>query len=134
MDSAPGKLLADAMEGTSKDVADRAAQVFEALSQELSRLVGETGSRGLFARSIHLASAQCPWLVDAAANQGPDPLYAALRARLEAQPPDSAADGFALVLSTFLGLLERFIGAGLVARVLHQVFPTVFPQAVKETT
>jgi hypothetical protein len=124
----------DSANGTSADVAARAACVFEEILQPLARLVGDMGSRTLLARSMHLASAALPWLADANASTGPDRPYPALRARMETVSREEAADGFVLVLSTFVGLLERFIGPGLVAGLLRATYPAVFPHVAKETT
>ena len=116
-------------------VADRVARACERATVHLARLVGLTGVYTLFHRSLVLSSATYPWLVDATGGKsgpGDDP-FGSLRERLLPQSPDAVADSFGLVLSTFVGLLGRLIGDPLVRRLLHVVWPTVFPDAAKET-
>ena len=126
-----------ASEGTpGAPMADRVARASERLTVHLARLVGLTGIKTLFHRSLMLASAKFPWLVDAEGGKsgpGEDP-FEALRERLVPQDPDAAVDAFVLVLSTFVELLGRLIGENLVWRLLHEVWPTVFSDAKKVTT
>jgi len=121
---------------SSQEIAKKAAEACERLSQHLSRLIGESGIRALLRRSIVLASAEIPWLSNATTGLSMDPgasPCSALRASLELQEPDAATDAFVAVLGTFVGLLKRFVGEGLVERLLHEVWPSVFPDASKET-
>jgi hypothetical protein len=108
-------------------VGARAAWACEQLAAHLATLLGDNGVRALFDRSLVLASAELPWLVTA--RQGARTsveAWAALRTVLDAQPPDQASDAAVLVLSRFVGLLERFIGEALVDRLLREVWPTIF--------
>lgn len=117
-------------------MADRVARACERLTVHLSRLVGLTGIRTLFHRSVVLASAKFPWLVDGTGGKsgpGENP-FGQLRARITPQDPEAAVEAFVLVLSTFVGLLSRLIGENLVWRLLHEVWPTVFPDPAKVTT
>jgi hypothetical protein len=121
-----------------KDVAARAAQVCDQLTQHINRLVGETGVRTLFKRSLVLASPQHPWLAAAVTLFGAAPVSgtscgATLRPLLERQPPESTTDGVIAVLSAFVGVLERLIGDRLVYRLIHEVWPASFPHR-EETT
>ena len=116
--------------------ADRVAHACERLTVHLSRLVGLNGIRTLFHRSVVLASAKFPWLVDAAGGKdgpGEDP-FELLRERIAPQDPEVAVSAFVLVLTTFVGLLSRLIGEALVWRLLHEVWPTVFTDPTKVTT
>lgn len=117
-------------------MADRVAQVSERATVHLARLVGINGIQTLFHRSLVLASAKFPWLVDATGGRGDpgeDP-FTALRDRLAPQDPEAAVEAFVLVLATFVGLLGRLIGEELVWRLLHEVWPSVFPTDAKETS
>lgn len=131
--AAARKLLAS--EGdASATMADRIALACERLTVHLSRLVGLIGIRTLFHRSIVLSSAKFPWLVDARGGKtgpGEDP-FEALRERLVPQDPDAAVEAFIFILSTLVGLLGRLVGDALMWRLLHEVWPAVFPQAEKE--
>jgi hypothetical protein len=116
-------------DGTPDQLAERASQACERLAKHLSRLLGETGVELLLKRSIVLAGAQFPWLIvestdgDAASR---------LRDALARQEPASIGDAVVAVLSTFVGLLERLIGAGLVDRLLAEVWPAVFVHVAKD--
>ena len=123
-------------DSSPKQVASRAIQACEQLSQHLAKLLGEKGVQALFDRSVVLASKQFAWLVTAKAN--PDgsmgSTFALLGTLLEQQDLETATEAFVAILSTFLDLLGRFIGERLVDRLLDEVWPSVFPHAVKETT
>jgi hypothetical protein len=123
-------------ESSSKQVASRAIQACAQLSQHLSKLLGEKGVQTLFDRSVVLASKQFAWLAIAKANPGGSAgsTFALLGTLLEQQDLETATEAFVAILSTFLGLLGRFIGERLVERLLDEVWPSVFPHAVKETT
>lgn len=56
-----------------------------------------------------------------------------LRDAMENQDPESITEAFVAVLLAFVGLLERLIGEGLVARLLDEVWPAVFTHAAKDT-
>jgi hypothetical protein len=92
--------------------------VWEKLAQHLARLVGQSGVETLWKRSLVLAN--IPWLSS----------VGTLREAMEQQAPDTAVDGFIAVFSTFVGLLQRLIGEGLVDRLLGEVWPAIF---LKET-
>jgi hypothetical protein len=120
---------------SSSHVAASVVRACEQLTSHLARLVGEIGSRTLLARSVFLTSARFPWLantISVTASAG-EP-WAALGAAMELQEPDTASEAFAGLLSTFIDLLERLIGEGLVTRLLMEVWPEGFSHTAKETT
>lgn len=120
--------------GSPTLVAANAVQACEQLSQHLARIVGGIGVRTLFARSAALASARFPWLAGAIPRTASaDSPWAALSAALEAQDPHTASDAFVDLLSTFIELLGRLIGDALVARLLHELWPDLFPSPAKGT-
>jgi hypothetical protein len=113
--------------------AAHATGAFELLAQHLSRLIGELGMRTLFSRSVALSGTAFPQL-QTAIPAGTENPYEALQSTLEQESPEAALDAATHVFQTFVQLLERFIGAGLVASLLHEVWPTIFPAvAIKET-
>jgi len=125
-------LLADAGDDAPRSiVAALAVQRFDELARYLAQLVGEIGVRALFARSVASARSTYPWIA-ATAPSGPP--WAALRGAMERQEPRAIRDAFAGLLSTFVELLARLIGDGLARRLLHDVWPEVFPQLPKEST
>jgi len=134
---AVGKLLAaEPGESSSNELAERATRACEQLARHFSRLVGNNGIRTLFDRCLIKAGAQFPWLAQAKSVPGgaSDDAWSALRTALEHQDPDTAREAFVHLLVTFIGLLERLIGEGLVERLLHEVWPAVFLTQERETT
>lgn len=115
----------------STKIAAHAASVCHEVSTHVSRLVGDLGMRAMFERSLYLAGASFECLRKTAVDKVDGP-YEALRVCLEAEAPDVALDAATHVLTTFIELLERFIGEGLVASLLHEVWPAVFPGVAKE--
>jgi hypothetical protein len=113
---------------TATHVAAGAVQACEQLSQHLARIIGEIGVRTLLARSAALTSGRFPWLASAiprtAAAGSP---WAALRVAMESQDPQTAGEAFVDLLATFIELLGRLIGEALVARLLHELWPELFP-------
>ena len=119
---------------SSKQVAERATLATERFTEHLSRLLGEIGARMLLERSIVIASARFSWLrTQPVAADQPTPPSSALRHAMEQQEPGAITDAFVELLVTFVGLLERLIGAGLVERLLNEVWPAAFAPAAKDT-
>jgi hypothetical protein len=113
-------------------VAADAVQACEQLSKHLARIVGEIGVRTLLARSAALTSGRFPWLASAiprTASAGSP--WAALRVAMESQDPQTAREAFVDLLATFIELLGRLIGDALVARLLHELWPELFPSPAK---
>lgn len=120
---------------SSAEVAAEAVRSCEQLVAHLARVIGGIGVRTLLTRSFVLASARSPWLASEAlridiGNES----WAELRATILRQDPVVARAGVIDLLTTFVGLLARLIGDGLVARLLHDVWPAQVSTAVKETT
>lgn len=113
-------------------VAADAVQACEQLSKHLARIIGEIGVRTLLARSATLTSVRFPWLASAiptTASAGSP--WAALRVAMESRDPQTASDAFVDLLATFIELLGRLIGDALVARLLHELWPELFPSPAK---
>ena len=128
--NAARRLLAGQPGDSSNQVAERAARACERFTAHLARLLSLTGAQLLLRRSVVLASSQLPWL---AATTTADDTISALRTAMEQQDRQAIEEGFVAVLSAFVGLLERLIGEGLVARQLGDVWPTVFTHPPKDT-
>lgn len=119
---------------SATSMAAGAVQVCEQFSRHLARLIGEIGTRTLLARSATLTSERFPWLASAiprtASAEAP---WAALRAAMEPQDPQIAREAFTDLLSTFIELLGHLIGDALVARLVHELWPELFPTPPKGT-
>ena len=124
------RLIAGQPDDGSNQVAARASQECARFTNHLARLVGYTGAQLLLRRSLVLAGPQVPWL---AAALSPADTVSALREAMEQQDPESITEAFVAVLSALVGLLERLIGEGLVARQLDDVWPTVFTHPAKDS-
>ena len=131
-DAARGLLASSYDVESSSAVAANAAMVCRQISKHVSRLVGDLGMRAMFERNLYIAGAsfECLRAIVIDKHDGP---YEALRVCLERESPDVALAAAQHVLTTFIELLERFIGERLVATLLHEVWPHVFPGVEKET-
>ena len=107
-------------------IASTAQQVWARIAQRFGMLIGEAGMRAVQNRSVAIASGRVPWLA-ASAVAG-----VSLQTSLETQSVADALAGFAELLASLVALLGRFIGAGLVERVLHDLWPGVFSRDEKE--
>lgn len=114
----------------SRGVAECATQACEGLSQHLARLVGEHGVNTLFKRSVLLVRRQSPWLASSNPWGGAprDAPWLWLRASLEQQDSETATEGFILVLSVVIDVLENLVGKRVVNQLLEEAWPSVFPQ------
>lgn len=122
LDGRPGE------ENSSKELAGRASDAFEGFAQHLSRLLGRIGVEMLLDRSVALASVEIPWLPKPGSGS-----RALLREVMERQEPAAITAAFVAILSALVGLLDRLVGAALVERLLHEVWPAVFMPAGKDT-
>lgn len=118
---------------SSPEIAAAAAHAWEKLANVFARIIGEVGIGLLLARSVIAMGGRFPWL-QRARPRGAEPPWIALQAALEPRPASDAARAFADLLTSCIGLIGRFLGEPLVAQLLHEVWPEVFPQADKETT
>jgi hypothetical protein len=123
-------LAAETRDGAPALVA-RGVQALDQLTTHLAQLVGRDGVYALVARSAALSAATYAWLADTVTASATEP-WARLRAALEHRDAHAIEDAFCMLLTTFVGLLERMIGKRLVAQLLHDVWPGVFPYVVKE--
>ena len=95
-------------------------------------LMGSGGFRALFSRGLALASAEIPWLRTVHVNAD-----GVLAWEGELHPPlapEEILEGRVVLLAQVLGLLVAFIGPGLTARLIGEIWPNVlrnelvFPQ------
>lgn len=118
-----GSLLARERLGESvEERAAAAVRVYERLTLCLSPLVGATGVRALFARSIVLTTAEFPFF--AGTNfERPEAALSSLHASLRGQQPDAVLHGAAALFGALLALLETYVGERLTAQVLRSAWP-----------
>jgi hypothetical protein len=109
------------------------AAAFDRLSNclraRLQSVFGATAVNALFARAVHLAAGEFPWLTEILPKGAPR--AAAARLQTVATHVDSASlqDGLVAVLAHDIGLLNEFIGDDFVLPLVQQVWSgTVSPQ------
>jgi hypothetical protein len=119
-DIARALLRAEGGVDSPANVAAAVAQVWTKLRAHFTRLIGDAGIQAVLDRTVSLASMRSAWLA-------PEGL-----AGFAHQSVEGGVTGFSELLWTFVGLLGRFIGHQLVGRLLHEVWPDVFPSVLKE--
>jgi hypothetical protein len=107
----------------ARQVADAAVAQWRAIDAALSPIIGRRGVAALYKRTVHLASAERPWL--AAAYRGPlGPVDAdALHAALALQTRARAAEASEAMAGIFRALLSSLIGAALTEHLLPPAQP-----------
>ena len=97
-------------------MAAQAVLVWESVQSRLAPIIGESGFRVVFARSLHRARGEHPWLArEPAAGDAP---FAMLKASMETQPAERAAQGNRVLTEHFHTLLIALIGKDLMTRLL----------------
>lgn len=119
------QLLAQEQQGDSaQERAAAAARVYEKLQLHLAPLVGGTGFRALFARSITLTAPRFPFLAGLTEVK-PDDAAGALRACLQAETPEVVTEVAVSVFGAFLSLLATYVGERLTAQLLRAAWPSL---------
>jgi hypothetical protein len=103
--------------GSDDDVDFR---LWHSLALELRVIIGERGFESLYARSLHLAAADHPWLEPEPAKSG-DP-FALLAARLKQRPAAEAHAASAALLNIFIDTLIILIGELLTYSILRKAW------------
>ncbi len=104
------------MTSDSPAVAAAAVRRWDRVQSRLAPIIGEDGFRVLFARSLHRARIEHPWLArDPVAGMD---AFSTLKASLEAQAPERAASGSLALMANFNDLLHALIGEELASRLL----------------
>jgi hypothetical protein len=100
----------------SPAIAAAAVSAWTHAESRLVPIIGEDGFRVLYARSLHRARAQHPWLARDPAKG--EPPFAALTTSLKAESAQRAAEGSRALMENFHELLNALIGEELAARLL----------------
>lgn len=98
--------------GPSADIVSR----WRFVQSRLAPIIGEDGFRILFARSLHRARIEHPWL--AREPQAGKDVFSALKASLDAESPERATLAGGALMAHFLDLLHALIGEALASRLL----------------
>lgn len=129
---ATGLLARERHGETSEERAAAVGRVYDKLYLCLSPLVGASGVRALFARSLHLTTPQFLYLAGVTVEQ-PESAANALRASLQGQRPDAILEGAAALFGAFLSLLATHIGERLTAQLLRGAWPDLGKPLSKES-
>lgn len=118
------RALVDAA-GTDPRARTQLASGFDALCVRLHRqllpLFGTTAVEALFARAVHVAAREFPWLRELLRNGG-DPCVAGRITVLGDIDIDRLEEGLAAVLAHNIGLLNGFVGEDLVLPLVEQAW------------
>jgi hypothetical protein len=109
------------------------ASAFNALCSQLRTrlrpLFGAPATSALFARALHLATAEFPWLAEAVPDGGEQCALEALDGASVTRAPHSIEEGLAAVLAHDIGLLATFIGEDFVMPLVQEAWgATVLPE------
>ncbi len=97
-------------------IAATAILTWVSVQSRLAPIIGEDGFRVLFARSLHRARVEHPWLAREAVQ--PDNPFSMLKASLESQADGSAEEGSRALMAHFKELLGSLIGEDLAGRLM----------------
>jgi len=93
----------------------------ERLRQRLQPLFGAAAVAALFARAVHVATSEFPWLAEVIGKNGdgcsPDAI-----ARIQGVDMETVEDGLAAVLANNIDLLSTFVGNDLVLPLVQQAW------------
>jgi len=116
------------MEREALDGADAAAiaaatfRVLERLTRQLTPIIGPSGVVAVYARGVHLAKRQFPWLPPVSAVES-DGSFADVRLSMQKQDARVATEAAFAVLIAISDLLESFIGESLTSQLLSGAWP-----------
>jgi hypothetical protein len=94
------------------------------LRSQLRPLFGGTATAALFARALHLATSEFPWLADLVSTDGEVVSRPVLERIGDSIDRDTLAEGFAAVLAHEIGLLSVFIGEDFVMPLVQAAWET----------
>jgi hypothetical protein len=109
--------------------------VYEALSSALAPILGGSGFRAIFARSVKLTAADYPLLGTIPTPVAPapqaDPVLTHVLDSLAKLEPDTASELAANIYASFYSLMTKMIGEALVEQIVRGAFPTIGESALE---
>jgi len=124
--------------GGSTGAEERAAagpRIFDETLARLATVLGSTGARALFARSVKLAAPAFPSLAAVRVSvEGDDGLGEQVALCLRGQTPEQVTDTMVKLYATWLAQLETLIGEQLTTAVLRDSWPAFRAGAPEEET
>ena len=108
--------------GQPSQLSHRSVQLWTAINEELSPLVGTSGFMALFSRCRDICGASFPWLQDAPAGHSPAMCLDLLGTQLATRPRAEALAASRALFVSFHALLMLLIGTQLTDGVLDAVW------------
>jgi hypothetical protein len=99
-------------------LAQRSRQLWQAINEELSLLVGDRGFSTLYSRCLDICGTSFPWMEKAPVRSPPALCFDTLAAQLATHAQSDALAASRALFSTFYELLVRLIGEALAVGVL----------------
>ena len=113
----------------SAAVALEVVRDWDLVRSRLAPIIGEDGFRILYARSLHRAREEHPWLArEAVVSDNP---FSSLKASLASQSPELAAQGMRSHVAQFDDLLHALIGKALANRLLADPIAPTSPRRTR---
>lgn len=103
------RLIERALRRDPGAVVDVSIRLWEQLSTELSKIIGERGVESMYARSLHQSQKQFSWLMPHP-PQAMEAAMTALRASLQAQADTAACAASTAMMMHFINTLILLIG------------------------
>ena len=105
----------------ARRISDAALSTWRDLDAVLSPLIGQRGVAAIYARSLHLTSADYPWLAAVQVGGLRSGRFATLRTALSQQTASNAAAANSALLRTFCDLVASLLGESLQERLLMSI-------------
>ncbi|HEY0367788.1 MAG TPA: hypothetical protein VGC73_15050 [Pyrinomonadaceae bacterium] len=77
----------------------------------------------LFARALHIAKSEYPWLDVVKVEEHPGCSLKGLREAAEGRDTDEASEGFAAMTANIIWLLVTFIGEDIILSLVYEAWP-----------
>jgi hypothetical protein len=111
--------------GQPGGAAETMERVCQRLQQRLRLLIGAGGMYALFARALHLAESEHPWLGVVQMEEHPDCSLKGLQHAAEQRDSEEASKGFASMTANIIWLLVTFIGEDLTLGLVYEAWPEI---------
>jgi hypothetical protein len=132
------RFVQDTLAATTGVAAPSAVQVgaaFDVLCAALRRrlypVFGAVASRALFARAVHVTSAEFAWVAEVLPADNDSCSVEALRALDGTADPRAVQAGLAAILAHVIGLLSEFIGEDVVMPLVTEAWASPRPGSAK---
>lgn len=116
-------------------VVDITIGLWEKLASELISIIGEGGFQSMYSRSLHLVSANFPWMEQSRPWQRTDKDFQGLRSSLKDRDLNEISEASIALLAIFIDILATLIGELLTTSILCAAWgDDALDIAGKETT